>query len=67
VALSDRPIWFRSAVGLVILAAFGLSACGRNGPLEPPPSAKVTNPDGTTAPDTGPTKPHRHFFLDSLI
>ena len=67
VAPSDRPIWFRAAVGLVILTALGLSGCGRKGPLEPPPSARITNPDGTTAPDTGPIKPSRHFVLDPLI
>jgi predicted small lipoprotein YifL len=47
-------------LGLVLLvgAALGLSACGRAGPLEPPPGpaavpasrAELTQPDGSAAP-----------------
>jgi predicted small lipoprotein YifL len=51
--------------GLLIAAALALSACGRAGPLEPPPGpaavpaskAQLTQPDGSPAPgsaqDTG--------------
>jgi predicted small lipoprotein YifL len=72
VALSDRRMVFRAALAAVLISAVGLSACGRKGALEPPPSAKVTPPaaaDGTTQDQAKPAnnKPDRPFALDFLI
>jgi predicted small lipoprotein YifL len=47
------------ALGTLLTCALALSACGRAGPLEPPPgpaavpvpSAQLTQPDGSPAPD----------------
>jgi len=51
---------------LLCVAAIGLSACGRKGPLEPPPGAAVTDKAG--GPSAEPAKkPQRHFILDPLI
>jgi predicted small lipoprotein YifL len=66
VATRDRPVIFRVAVGVLILAALGLSACGRKGALEPPPSAQATDNSATMTAKPAP-KPARHFFLDPLI
>ncbi len=44
--ISLRPL----LVIALIVATTGLSACGRRGPLEPPP--KAANPVPTTLPDT---------------
>jgi predicted small lipoprotein YifL len=46
------------ALGTLLASALALSACGRAGPLEPPPGpaavpasrAQLTQPDGTPAP-----------------
>jgi predicted small lipoprotein YifL len=38
IQLSDQR-WARLAVAGALVAALGLSACGRKGPLDPPPSA----------------------------
>jgi predicted small lipoprotein YifL len=46
-----------AAFALVLLsaAAFGLAACGRNGPLEPPPGPAVgVAPSAAAAPPSGP-------------
>jgi predicted small lipoprotein YifL len=43
----------------------GLSACGRKGPLEPPPKADVTTTDQGAPEDSG--KPNRSFPLDFLL
>jgi predicted small lipoprotein YifL len=73
VALSDRRMVFQAALAAVLISAVGLSACGRKGALEPPPSAKVTPPpaaaDGTTQDQAKPAnnKPDRPFALDFLI
>ena len=39
--LSDQR-WARLAAIGVLVAALGLSACGRKGPLDPPPSATIS-------------------------
>jgi predicted small lipoprotein YifL len=39
----------RLALAAVMMAALGLAACGRKGPLEPPPAAGLTNPQPTAA------------------
>jgi len=66
VALGDRRRVFRAALAVVLLSAVGLSACGRKGALEPPPSAQVAPPeDGKANPKD--QKPDRPFALDFLI
>jgi len=40
--------WSRIAVMAVLTAALGLGACGRKGPLDPPPSAALPPPPATT-------------------
>jgi len=70
VASTDRPITFRVALGLTVVAALALSGCGRKGPLEAPPSAQAVTTDqsaDTGTPPSGPVKPKRHFFLDPLL
>jgi predicted small lipoprotein YifL len=37
-------LWSRIALAAVLTGALGLSACGRKGPLDPPPSASLTEP-----------------------
>ncbi|MCB1487008.1 MAG: lipoprotein [Bauldia sp.] len=41
-AISDRRMVYRAALAAILISTIGLSACGRKGPLEPPPSAKAT-------------------------
>jgi len=36
--------WSRLALLAAMTAALGLAACGRKGPLDPPPSAAITPP-----------------------
>lgn len=65
-ALSDRRRVFPAVLAVVLLSAVGLSACGRKGALEPPPSAQATQPeDGKANPKD--QKPDRPFALDFLI
>jgi predicted small lipoprotein YifL len=69
----------RLAVGAVLVLALGLAACGRKGPLDPPPSATAPaqgtgqpaaalGPDGKPMPHAA-AQPKRSdpFFLDWLI
>jgi predicted small lipoprotein YifL len=70
VALEDRRILSRALIAGVLVAAVGLTACGRKGPLEPPPTASVAPADPTdpnTPPDSGAGKPDKPFFLDFLL
>lgn len=65
-ALNDRRIVVRAVLAAVLISAVGLSACGRKGPLQPPPSAATTGEDGKD--DKGKnSKPDRPFILDPLI
>ncbi|HET7714818.1 MAG TPA: lipoprotein [Bauldia sp.] len=66
VALNDRRVILRAVLAAVVISAVGLSACGRKGPLEPPPKADVTsdNPDDTP---NQAAKPNRSFPLDFLL
>ncbi len=50
----------------IMLIAFGISACGRKGPLDPPPSAQILT-DETNQEAPAPPKPDNPFFLDPLI
>ena len=61
---------FGPVSGVVVLVALGLilSACGRRGALELPPTAAVVTTDETG--DTvakKPEKPDRPFILDGLL
>jgi predicted small lipoprotein YifL len=63
VRLSDRPV-LRLALMGALAASIGLSACGRKGPLDPPPGASLAGqqitPEGVETrdrPSTGPDKP----------
>ncbi len=61
----NSPILVRIVVaGMVVATGLTLTACGRKGPLEPPPSAKAVKDPG---PQPDQTKPDRHFFLDPLV
>jgi predicted small lipoprotein YifL len=66
VANFDRRILSRALIAGLLVAAVGLSGCGRRGALEPPPGASVTS-TGEKAPDTGAKKPDKPFFLDWLL
>jgi len=45
----------RFALAVLVAAALGLSACGRKGPLDPPPSAAVPPPPSASAADASLT------------
>ena len=69
-ASDSRRILSRALIAGVVVAALGLTGCGRKGPLEPPPGASLTtaNPDDPDAAgDGGTTKPDKPFLLDPLI
>jgi predicted small lipoprotein YifL len=67
------------AFSLVLAAAGALGACGRAGPLEPPPDAQATAKQAAKDTTNDPTVPHAHpkpkpieapkqpFFLDPLL
>ena len=40
----SRVAWAAAMTAAIATAAFGLSACGRKGPLDPPPSAGIAPP-----------------------
>jgi predicted small lipoprotein YifL len=45
------------ALALLGAAAFTLTACGRSGPLEPPPGPALTPQPAAVLPPTGPPAP----------
>jgi predicted small lipoprotein YifL len=45
--LSDRP-FFRLALIGALVASLGLAACGRKGPLDPPPGASLAGEQSNT-------------------
>lgn len=75
--------WARLAAVAVLVAALGLSACGRKGPLDLPPAAAVPaqqplpgssdvlGPDGRPVPVVAPSAPpsarNDPFILDGLL
>jgi predicted small lipoprotein YifL len=72
----DRALT-RLALVAALTAALGLTACGRKGPLEPPPSASITAPpaqgpagqqryDAAGKP-IAPERQQKTFFLDWLL
>jgi predicted small lipoprotein YifL len=58
---------FKASLAAVLMAALALSACGRKGPLEAPPTGSIAGEKAADAPDAGPVKPDKSFFLDPLI
>lgn len=69
-ALYDRRFLMRAMVTGVLVAGLALSACGRRGALEAPPSAAAIDSDlviedPVEADKAG--KPDRSFILDPLL
>jgi predicted small lipoprotein YifL len=64
---------FRAGMAALLLAAFALSGCGRNGPPEAPPSAAATKGEDGSGANKGaaqtsePEKPNKRIFLDNLL
>jgi predicted small lipoprotein YifL len=58
-----KPLQF--AMALLVVAGLGLSACGRKGPLEAPPSQRSS--EGAPVAETESGKPDRPFILDGLL
>ncbi len=76
--LCDRP-FLRLAMIAALAAALGLAACGRKGPLDPPPGASLAG-DKSAAKNNGgppvmsregrptaPPGPDKHIPLDVLL
>jgi predicted small lipoprotein YifL len=77
----DRPLFRLALIGLA--TALGLAACGRKGPLDPPPGASLTGEPQANMPDLmskpaatpvgpdgqplAPKGPKKHFPLDGLL
>jgi predicted small lipoprotein YifL len=64
VARRDVGTLTKALVLTLVAAAIGLSACGRKGPLEPPPGAAAVAPQ---ADEATPPKPDKDFILDPLL
>ena len=74
----DRPL-FRLALIGALMASFGLAACGRKGPLDPPPASLVNGAKAAPAAkatDVGidanglpqaSKGPNKHIPLDVLL
>ena len=67
--LFDRSAVVRVTRAGILIALLTLAACGRDGPLEPPPGAVATNNGNPSAPDQAQsaTKPNHTFVLDPLV
>ena len=70
-SLFGRPVSTLLLLGALV-AALGLAACGRKGPLDPPPASAVpadgvrpSNIGSEQAPEPGP--PKRHLPIDWLL
>jgi predicted small lipoprotein YifL len=61
--MTSRSLFSTVLMSIIIVSA--ISACGRKGPLEPPPASVTSNP-GEPKTVTPPVKDKR-FFLDPLI
>ncbi|MEP7452108.1 lipoprotein [Phyllobacterium sp. SB3] len=61
--MTSRSLLSTILMSVVIVSA--ISACGRKGPLEPPPASGTSMP-GEPKPATPPVKDKR-FILDPLI
>jgi predicted small lipoprotein YifL len=70
VALNDRwKLTYAAAAGILV-AGLTLSACGRKGPLEPPPNAQSSDPAYAVEEPVEAqknAKPDRPFVLDRLL
>jgi len=70
VALNDRRILMRAMLTGILVAGLALSACGRKGALEAPPSAGLTGSDlvvDDPVEADNANKPDRPFILDGLL
>jgi len=67
VAPADSRFFVRAMIAGVLVAAVGLTACVRRGPLEAPPAAAANAPDPAAQQDPGIEKPDRPFILDPLL
>ena len=67
--LFDRSAVARVTRAGIWIALLTLAACGRNGPLEPPPGAIATNSGDPSTPDHAQSanKPSHSFILDPLV
>ena len=68
--LLDRSAVARVTRAGILIALLTLAACGRDGPLEPPPGAVATNSgDNPSTPDQAQNapKPNHTFVLDPLV
>ena len=71
--MTNRYPIMRAMLALILLAAaMSVSACGRRGPLELPPGATATAPDGqpsatVTDPTAGTPASRRRIPLDVLL
>jgi predicted small lipoprotein YifL len=63
----DHRIFARAILAGVLVAAVGLSACGRRGPLEAPPGAAAAPADPAAPQGDAIPKPDRPFILDPLL
>jgi predicted small lipoprotein YifL len=48
----SSTLFYRLAVVALLVAALGLSACGRKGPLDAPPGGLAANPTGSLDEET---------------
>jgi predicted small lipoprotein YifL len=67
VAQNDRRIVLRAALAAVLVSALALSACGRKGPLERPPSAAAVEEGASPDEAKQAGKPDRPLPLDFLL
>jgi predicted small lipoprotein YifL len=69
VGLLDRSAVARVTRAGILIALLTLAACGRDGPLEPPPGAVATNNGNPSTPDQAQSanKPNHTFVLDPLV
>lgn len=56
-----------SSMVLILALAMAVSACGRRGNLEPPPSELSGFEDDSGEPEVVKPKPDRPFILDPLL
>ena len=66
--MASLPARLTLSIALLAAASTLVSACGRRGPLEPPPSAAVitTDEDGVVTHEQKPFE-DRPFILDALL
>ena len=56
----------RMITTMLLLACVVMAGCGRKGPLEPPPSAAISQTQPEDAEKPAPV-PERRFILDGII